>query len=77
MKLASGLRYFQNPLRNNNLIEETHNDIIPEDEISISSDISCFVHDLNEYENWGGKVDSKKKTKELGTSSPVNQHIDI
>ncbi|CAI6369803.1 unnamed protein product [Macrosiphum euphorbiae] len=63
MKLASGLRYFHNPLGIDDIVETTLKNVTSEDEISISTDISCFVDDLNECENWGGKVKLKKKTE--------------
>jgi len=63
MKLASGLRYFQNPLGIDDTEGTMHKNARSDDEISISTDNSCFVNDLDEYENWGGKVDTNKKTQ--------------
>ena len=58
MKLASGLKYFQNPLGIDEIVENTHKNVRLEDEISTCTDISCFEDDLNEFENWESE-DSK------------------
>jgi len=51
MKLSSGLRYFQNPLGIDDFEGTMHKNVRSDDEISISTDISCFVNDINDYEN--------------------------